>query len=128
MTGCIPAWAGSKTKATVNGKAVDATLTPGTWANIDRTWKDSDRVELSLACVSASPPSTTATRSSSLSSTAPSPSSPSNLSPHHHPQATPRRPAHRQLISMAGRNRRRKVRMLPYPDIKDETYRLYHQT
>ncbi|MDT7810919.1 MAG: uncharacterized protein QOJ42_835, partial [Acidobacteriaceae bacterium] len=67
MTGYIPAWAGSKTKATVNGKAVDATLTPGTWANIDRTWKDSDRVELSLACVSASPPSTTATRSSSLS-------------------------------------------------------------
>ncbi len=33
---------------TVNGNAVDATLTPGTWANLDRTWKDGDRVELSL--------------------------------------------------------------------------------
>ena len=44
----IPAWAGRKTKVTVNGNAVDATLTPGTWANLDRTWKDGDRVELSL--------------------------------------------------------------------------------
>ena len=26
----------------------DATLTPGTWLNIDRTWKDGDRIELSL--------------------------------------------------------------------------------
>ncbi|MGH9596427.1 MAG: hypothetical protein ACRD3K_06480 [Edaphobacter sp.] len=44
----IPAWAGNKTKVTINGNAVDSTLTPGTWANLDRTWKDADRVELSL--------------------------------------------------------------------------------
>jgi DUF1680 family protein len=44
----VPAWAGSKTSATVNGKPADATLTPGTWANVDRVWKDGDRVELSL--------------------------------------------------------------------------------
>src|SRR5271154_5048936 len=44
----IPAWAGSKSKVTINGNAVGTTLTPGTWANLDRTWKDGDRVELAL--------------------------------------------------------------------------------
>ena len=44
----VPAWAGSKTSVTVNGKPAEVMLTPGTWANIDRVWKDGDRVELSL--------------------------------------------------------------------------------
>jgi DUF1680 family protein len=125
----IPAWAGSKSKVTVNGNPVDATLTPGTWANIDRTWKDGDRVELSLDM-------------------------PLRLSPidDRHPQLVALlygpvalfaiEPAaqtitQKQLLAAqrignssawevatdAG-----KVRMLPYPDIKNETYRLYQQT
>ena len=50
------------------------------------------------------------------------------LAPALSPKAAARRLAHRQLFSLGGLNRRGKIRMLPYPDIKDETYRLYHQT
>jgi uncharacterized protein len=125
----IPAWAGSKTRVTVNGNPVDVALTPGTWATIDRTWKDGDRVELSIDM-------------------------PLRLAPidEHHPQLVALlygpvalfaiEPAantitQKQLLAAqrigssstwevatdAG-----KVRMLPYPDIKDESYRLYQQT
>ena len=44
----IPAWAGKGTRVAVNGKAADVPLKPGSWAEIDRTWKNGDRVELSL--------------------------------------------------------------------------------
>jgi DUF1680 family protein len=125
----IPAWAGSKTKVTVNGNAVDATLTPGSWASLDRTWKDGDRVELSLDM-------------------------PLRLAPidDHHPQLVallygpvalfaidPAAPTITQKQLLAAQRignssawevatDASKVRMLPYPDIKNETYRLYHQT
>ena len=44
----VPEWVGSGSVARVNGKAVKADLRPGGWAEIDRTWQDGDRVELSL--------------------------------------------------------------------------------
>jgi DUF1680 family protein len=44
----VPAWAGKGTRVAVNGKASDVAITAGRWAEIDRTWKDGDRVELSL--------------------------------------------------------------------------------
>ncbi len=44
----IPAWAGKGTRVAINGKAADVPLTPGSWAELDRTWKSGDRVELSL--------------------------------------------------------------------------------
>ncbi len=44
----IPAWAGKDTRIAVNGKAADVVVKPGSWAEIDRTWKSGDRVELSL--------------------------------------------------------------------------------
>jgi len=44
----IPAWAGKDTVIHVNGKAANLALQPGTWAQLDRTWKDGDRIELSL--------------------------------------------------------------------------------
>jgi DUF1680 family protein len=125
----IPAWAGRKTKVTVNGNAVDATLTPGTWANLDRTWKDGDRVELSLDM-------------------------PLRLAPidDHHQQIvallygpvalfaiepTASTISQKQLLAaqQVGNSSawevatdNGKVRMVSYADIKDETYRLYHQT
>jgi DUF1680 family protein len=125
----IPAWAGTKTKVTVNGNAVDATLTPGAWANLDRTWKDGDRVELSLdmtlrfspiddrhpqlvallygpvALFAIEPAAQTITQKQLLAA-----------------QRIGNSSAW-EVATDAG-----KVRMLPYPDIKDETYRLYHQT
>ena len=44
----IPAWAGKGTTVAVNGKSAEVVLKPGSWAEIDRTWKSGDRVELSL--------------------------------------------------------------------------------
>ena len=42
----MPAWVGPKTRIAVNGKAVDATLQPGTFAKVQRTWKSGDRIEV----------------------------------------------------------------------------------
>jgi hypothetical protein len=44
----VPAWAGPHTAVKVNGSPTGATLQPGTWTKLDRTWKDGDRVELSI--------------------------------------------------------------------------------
>jgi DUF1680 family protein len=44
----VPAWAGSKTSVRVNGKPVAAAPKAGTWLEIDRTWKDGDRVEWTI--------------------------------------------------------------------------------
>ncbi len=44
----LPAWAGAQTMLRVNGKKVDVKLQPGTWAEVERNWKDGDRIELSL--------------------------------------------------------------------------------
>jgi DUF1680 family protein len=42
----IPAWAGVKTRVSVNGNKVDGEAMPGKFLAVQRTWKDSDRVEL----------------------------------------------------------------------------------
>jgi DUF1680 family protein len=44
----IPAWAGPATHVLINGRATDLHHTPGTWLNIDRSWKNADRIELSI--------------------------------------------------------------------------------
>ncbi|WP_426061772.1 aceric acid hydrolase [Hymenobacter sp. B1770] len=43
----VPAWCDGATLL-VNGKPIVATLTPGTYAEINRSWKKGDRVELQL--------------------------------------------------------------------------------
>ena len=42
----IPAWAGSRTTLSVNGKRVERELTPGRFASVARTWKNGDRIAL----------------------------------------------------------------------------------
>jgi uncharacterized protein len=125
----IPAWAGKQTKVRVNGNPVEASLTPGTWANLERTWKDGDRIELSLdmplrlvplddrhqqtvallygpvALFAIEPGSRTITRQQLLAA-----------------QRISNSPAW-EVVTDSG-----KIRMLPYPAIQSETYRLYHQT
>jgi DUF1680 family protein len=125
----IPAWAGSKTRVTVNGNPVEVAVTPGTWATIGRTWKDGDRVELSLdmplrlspiddrhqqtvallygpvALFAIEPGAKTITQKQLLAA-----------------QRIGNSSAWEVATDAV------KVRMLPYPDIKDQTYRLYHQT
>jgi DUF1680 family protein len=41
----VPQWAGSGTRVSVNGRAVEAQLQPGTFAEIRREWKSGDRIE-----------------------------------------------------------------------------------
>ena len=62
----VPAWAGAGTRITVNGRAVDAEVRPGTFAEIRREWKAGDRIEyqidmpLRLEAVDAQHPTTQA--------------------------------------------------------------------
>lgn len=44
----IPAWAGTKTRVSVNGRAETTEITPGKFLTLARTWKNGDRVELEL--------------------------------------------------------------------------------
>jgi DUF1680 family protein len=49
----VPAWAGSQSHVHVNGKPIwsaqqSDVLRPGTWAEIDREWKDGDRIEFAI--------------------------------------------------------------------------------
>ncbi len=44
----IPAWAGSASALTVNGKRLERSLTAGAIHEIQRTWRDGDRIELTL--------------------------------------------------------------------------------
>ena len=44
----VPAWAGRQTALHVNGKPAAVALEPGTWAQMDREWKDGDHIEFSL--------------------------------------------------------------------------------
>ncbi|WP_263384853.1 glycoside hydrolase family 127 protein [Granulicella arctica] len=125
----IPAWAGSGTRVVVNGKAADVQLTPGTWASIDRTWKEGDRVELSLdmplrlSPLDARHPQLVALLYGPVALFAIEPGS--------------RAMTQKQLLAAqrVGSSPAwevatdgEKVRMLPYPEIKDESYRLYQQT
>ena len=44
----VPAWAGKQTAIRVNGKPSGSVVQPGTWAEIEREWKDGDRVEFAI--------------------------------------------------------------------------------
>jgi uncharacterized protein len=125
----IPAWAGGKTKVTVNGNAVGAQLTPGTWANLDRTWKDGDRVELSLDTPLRLEPiddhhqQTVALLYGPVALFAVEPSAATITQKQLLAAQRVGNSSTWEVATDSG-----KVRMLPYPDIKDETYRLYHRT
>jgi hypothetical protein len=44
----IPAWAGQQTVIRVNGKIAGVKATNGTWAEVDREWKNGDRIEFAI--------------------------------------------------------------------------------
>ncbi len=44
----IPAWAGAKTRVTVNGKSLENPIIPGKFLTVQRSWKDGDRMELEV--------------------------------------------------------------------------------
>ena len=43
----IPTWAGAKTRATVNQRAVEE-VKPGQWLSLQRMWKNGDRIEIAF--------------------------------------------------------------------------------
>jgi DUF1680 family protein len=129
----IPTWAGSKTRVTVNGNPINASLTPGTWANLDRTWKNGDRVELSLDMplrltpIDDRHPQLVALLYGPVALFAIEPAA----------QTEAHTVTQKQLLAAQRigdstawevATDTGKLRMLPYPDIQDETYRLYQQT
>jgi uncharacterized protein len=44
----IPAWAGNATAVAVNGKRLEQAIIPGNFLEIRRTWRDGDRITLSM--------------------------------------------------------------------------------
>jgi DUF1680 family protein len=44
----IPAWAGAATELAVNGRRLDQPIAPGGFHQVARTWKDGDRITLTL--------------------------------------------------------------------------------
>jgi DUF1680 family protein len=44
----VPAWAGSKTSISINGRLADKPIEPGKFLALQRTWKDGDRIEFEM--------------------------------------------------------------------------------
>jgi DUF1680 family protein len=125
----IPAWAGAKTRVSINGKGADPEVIPGKFLALNRTWKNGDRIQfeigmplrleavddqnlntvallrgpVALFAVDDIPPKIT--RSQLLAAAAASQSS-----------------SHFMVPSDA-----HSLTLRPFATIGDETYRLYHQ-
>ena len=44
----VPAWAGPATRLSVNGKSASVSLKPGTFVPVRQTWKNGDRIEFTI--------------------------------------------------------------------------------
>jgi hypothetical protein len=126
----IPAWAGRQSSIRVNGKPVATAPQAGTWAQLDRDWKNGDRVELSmdmpLRLVSIDPqhPDTVALLHGPVALFAIDPGS---------ARMTRQQLLQAQKISSTSPDwevttDQGKVRMKSFPEITNETYRLYQDT
>ena len=120
----IPAWAGSKTTISVNGKRADGDIVPGKFFAIQRSWKDGDRVEIEMEMP--------------LRLEQIEPESPNLVALMHGPVAlfavgeNPATPARDQLLAAAASSgdwtvqaNGGAVTFRSFADIKDEPYRLY---
>ena len=127
----IPAWAGKGTRVSLNGAAAsDVLLTPGRWAEIDRTWKNGDRVELSLDMPLRLVPLDA--QHSNLVALARGPVTLFAIEPGSSTMTQKQLLAARQVGSESAdwvvETDRSKVTMRPFPDITTERYRLYQET
>ena len=127
----IPAWAGTGTVVRVNGKSFSTSLKPGAWAAINRTWKQDDRIELTLDMplqlvpVDAQHPQTVALVHGPVALFAIDPQPESEMT------RTQMLAAHQRSSTSSDwevTTAQGKVSMRPFPAIDKETYRLYHQT
>lgn len=124
----VPVWAGPATHLAVNGKTVSAELRPGTFVPIRRTWNSGDRIEFSI--------------DRPLRTSAIDPQHSQLVAVSHGPltlfavDEVPSSLAYRDLLATkelsAGDWRLATssgaIRILSYPQIKDEKYRLYLPT
>jgi DUF1680 family protein len=125
----VPLWAGADTVIRVNGKAANVKTQPGSWAEIEREWKDGDRVEYSLDMP--------------MQLTPIDPQHPNIVALVHGPLALfAIEPGTKTLTRAQLQSAQRvapdsneweagpeggKVRLKPYPAITNEHYRLYHE-
>jgi hypothetical protein len=126
----VPAWAGKHTSIRINGKPAAVTPQPGTWAQLDREWKDGDRVELSmdmplrLVPIDPQHPDTVALLHGPVALFAIDPGS---------AKMTRQQLLAAQKVSSTSPDwevttDQGKVRMKSFPEITNETYRLYQDT
>jgi DUF1680 family protein len=121
----VPAWAGSKTMITVNGRAASE-VKPGAFVALHREWKDGDRIEytvdmpLRLEAVDAQHPETVALMAGPLTLFA--------------VNTLDSRFNRAQLLAAVQQGSGWKVNsatgpvtFLSFPEIHDEKYRLYHE-
>ncbi len=121
----VPAWAGPGTHLAVNGKSSSIALKPGTFVPVRQTWKNGDRIEFSidrpvrLSSVDPQHPNLVAVLQGPLTLFAigdvPSDLTRTQL------LATAQRGGMEWQVPGSGPG----LRMLPYPAITDQTYRLY---
>ncbi|HSU18523.1 MAG TPA: hypothetical protein VLI45_02165, partial [Acidobacteriaceae bacterium] len=127
----VPAWAGPKTRVLVNGRTVPhVSIQPGTWLTLDREWRNGDRVELTLDIPLRLVPLDPA--HPDLVALVAGPRTLFTILP------APDRITKQQLLaaerisSNAAEWRintsAEPLRAVPYTAIKDEQYRLYHET
>jgi len=125
----VPAWAGKQTAIRINGKAAAAVVTPGAWAELDREWKDGDRVEFSidmplrLTPLDAQHAKLVALLHGPVALFAIDPGS-RTITQQQLMQAQ-RIGSSSDWEVAAGQG---KIRLKPFPEITSETYRLYQQT
>jgi uncharacterized protein len=124
----VPAWAGNQSRVRVNGGPVAAAPRAGTWLEIERTWKDGDRVEwtiempLRLAPLDAQHTNLVALLHGPVALFAIEPGS-KTMSKQQLLRATPASSAGWEVTADQG-----KVLMKPYAAIDTEHYRLYQET
>ncbi len=129
----VPAWAGKQTAVRINGKPSGVSIVPGTWAELEREWKDGDRVEFSidmplrLAPLDAQHRNLVALLRGPVALFAIHPGSGAES-----PSLTQRQLLEARQIGSSNEwqieTSQGKLQMKPFPAIDKERYRLYHQT
>jgi DUF1680 family protein len=124
----IPAWAGSATRISINGRAMPSPAPqPGTWHTLDRQWRNGDRIELSLDMplrlipLDSTHPNLVALAQGPVVLFAILPA-PQTLTRQQLLSAT-RTSSTEWSINTGAQS----IRMLPFTSITTEHYRLYHQ-
>ena len=124
----IPAWAGAKTRITINGKKSETVIIPGSFAKIDRTWRNGDHIvvefdiPLSLDPVDPQHPNRLAVQHGALSLFAVNPTE-TSFSKSELLAARPSAEGSEEwLIHHASGTQK----LTHFAAIEDEEYRLYH--